>query len=113
MTRGLRFRAPIPLFCVLRGVNVWQGLSASGVQFPAHVLTLNPGGSRMDKEKLGEYKRAIDELHEAVELLRSGTSDRAAADEKYQKSQGAVRQSQIRAFTSTNRKQARIKWARA
>jgi hypothetical protein len=39
----------------------------------------------MDKERLDEYKRAIDELQEAVELLQSDAVDRAAADEKYRK----------------------------
>jgi hypothetical protein len=39
----------------------------------------------MDKERLDEYKRAIDELQEAVELLQNDTIDRAVADEKYRK----------------------------
>jgi hypothetical protein len=39
----------------------------------------------MDKEKLEEYKRAIDELQEAVELLRDGKCDRIAAHDRYEK----------------------------
>jgi hypothetical protein len=39
----------------------------------------------MDKSKLEEYRRAIDELQKAVEPLRDGKGDRIAAHDRYEK----------------------------